>query len=332
MQAIQDCCTEALGGHVYHCVDCDETRYSYHSCQNRHCPKCQNDAAQDWLTQQHDLLLPTSYFMLTFTLPKGLREIARSHQKLVYNVLFRAAAAATQDLARDGRHIGGQIGLVGVLHTWIRDLAYHPHVHFLTPAGALAADGETWLPTGETFFLPVKPLSVLFRAKFREALKQTSLFDQVPAAVWRQDWVVHCKPVGQGIGALKYLAPYVFRVAISNNRILQADDDAVTFRYTASDTGQAKQCILSPEEFIRRFLQPVLPKGFVKVRYYGLFSPGNRSRLAVARQLLGVADSSQPTAVHPASATQPSAAQQCPKCGKSMALRQTLRPRSRCPP
>ena len=340
MQAIEDCRTETLGGHVYHCDDCDETRYSYHSCQNRHCPKCQNDAAQDWLAQQQDLLLPTPYFILTFTLPASLREIARSHQKLVYSSLFRSAAAATQDLAQDAHHIGGQIGLIGVLHTWTRDLAYHPHVHFLVPAGRLTPAGDAWLPAGETFLLPVKPLSILFRAKFRTALKQTALFDQASAEVWRQDWVVHCKSVGQGVGALKYLAPYVFRVAISNNRILQAKDDTVTFRYTASDTRQSKLCTLNAEEFIRRFLQHVLAKGFVKVRYYGLYSPGNRARLAQARRLLGAADSAQPTDGQPESrrlesvegATQPNLAQQCPKCVKTMTLRQTIRPRTRCPP
>ena len=332
MQAIEDCRTEGLGGHVFHCDDCDETRYSYHSCQNRHCPKCQNDAAQDWLAQQQDLLLPTPYFMLTFTLPAGLREVARSHQKLVYNVLFRTAAAATQDLAQDARHLGGQIGLIGVLHTWARDLSYHPHVHFLVPGGGLVTDGDSWLAAADSFLVPVKPLSILFRAKFRDALKQTALLDQVPAEVWTQDWVVHCKPVGHGVGALKYLAPYVFRVAISNNRILQAEDDTVTFRYTASDTGQTRFCTLSAEEFIRRFLQHVLPKGFVKIRYYGLFSPGNRARFAQARRLLGAADSVQPTDDQPESDTQPNAAQQCPKCGKTTSLRQTIRPRSRCPP
>jgi len=332
MQAIEQCRTEALGGQVYYCDACDEALYSYHSCKNRHCPKCQNDAAQDWLERQRDLLLPVPYFMLTFTLPAGLRAVARSHQKLIYNLLFRASAAATQKLARDPRFVGGKIGMIGVLHTWARDLSYHPHVHYLVPAGGLAPDGESWLSSRERFLVHVKPLSILFRAKFRDALKETDLFDQVPHDVWNQGWVVHCQPVGRGEAALKYLAPYIFRVAISNNRILEVKDGSVTFRYTASDTGQTRYCTLTAEEFIRRFLQHVLPKGFVKVRYYGLFSSGNRPLLAQVRQLLGGTGSPQPTQSRPEDATPPDRTHYCPKCGKRMVLLQIIRPRGRCPP
>jgi hypothetical protein len=287
MQAIEQCRTESMGGHVYHCQDCDEDLYSYHSCKNRHCPKCQNGTAEEWLHRQKDLLLPVPYFMVTFTLPAGLRHLARSNQKLVYNLLFRASAAAAQQLARDPRFVGGQIGMVGVLHTWTRDLSYHPHVHYLVPAGGMSKDGRTWLPARKDFLVPVKPLSILFRAKFRDALKKTDLFALVPNETWQQDWVVHCQPVGNGMAALKYLAPYIFRVAISNNRILKLEDGRVTFRYTASGTGKTRHCTVTGEEFIRRFLQHVLPKGFIKVRYYGLFSSGNRHRLRQARKLLG---------------------------------------------
>lgn len=332
MQAIEQCRTEALGGQVYYCDACDEALYSYHSCKNRHCPKCQNDAAQDWLARQRDLLLSIPYFMLTFTLPQGLRAVARSNQKLIYNLLFRASAAATQKLARDPRFVGGKIGMIGVLHTWTRDLSYHPHVHYLVPAGGLAPDGQTWLSAPETFLLPVKPLSILFRAKFRDALKETPLFDQVPAEVWNQDWVVHCQPVGRGETALKYLAPYIFRVAISNNRILEVKDGSVTFRYTASDTGQTRYCTLTAEEFIRRFLQHVLPKGFVKVRYYGLFSSGNRPLLTQVRRLLGGTGSPQPTQSRSEDVTPPGPAHCCPKCGKRMVLWQVIRPQGRWPP
>jgi hypothetical protein len=164
MRAIEQCRTPTLGGHVYTCPDCGETQYLYHSCRNRHCPKCQHENAQRWLERQFNLQLPVPYFMLTFTLPGELRPFARSHPKLVYDVLFRASAEAAQHLARDPRFVGGQIGLVGVLHTWARDLSYHPHVHYLVPAGGLADDGQTWRPSRPDFLVPVKALSQLFRA------------------------------------------------------------------------------------------------------------------------------------------------------------------------
>jgi len=286
MWAIEHCRTETLGGHVYHCPDCDTRVYQYHSCRNRHCPKCQNENAQHWLEQQRDLLLPVPYFMLTFTLPAPLRLIARSHQMCIYDLLFRTAAATTQHLAADPRFIGGQLGLVGVLHTWGRTLTYHPHVHYLIPAGGLADDGQTWRPARDDFLVPVKALSGIFRARFRAALRQTELFDLVPASAWEHAWVVHCKAVGNGETAFKYLAPYIFRVAISNRRLLKVEHDHVTFRYRASDSGQTKLCTRAAEEFIHRFLQHVLPKGFVKVRYYGFMSVAQRRQLTMIHQQL----------------------------------------------
>ncbi len=286
MWAIEHCRTEALGGHLYHCPDCDQHVYQYHSCRNRHCPKCQTENAQHWLEQQRDLLLPVPYFMLTFTLPAPLRSVARSHQTLMYDLLFRTSASATQHLATDPRFIGGQLGMVGVLQTWGRTLTYHPHVHYLIPAGGLAHDGQTWRPAREDFLIPVKALSGIFRARFRDALRLTEIFDLVPATVWEQAWVVHCQAVGNGETAFKYLAPYIFRVAISNSRILKAENDQVTFRYRASDTDRARVCTLAVEEFIHRFLQHVLPKGFVKVRYYGFLSAGQRAQLTTIRQQL----------------------------------------------
>jgi hypothetical protein len=332
MAAIEQCRTEALGGQVYQCPECGEMRYSYHSCQNRHCPKCQNQAGQEWLEQQQALLLPVPYFLLTFTLPEQLREVARSHQKLVYGLLFRASAAATQQLAQDPRFVGGTLGMVGVLHTWTRALIYHPHVHYLVAGGGLAFDGSAWRPAREDFLLPVRALSVLFRAKFRDALRQTDLFAEVPPEVWTQDWVVHCQPVGNGAAALKYLAPYIFRVAISNKRILQLENDEVTFGYTDARSGQRKTCTLSAEEFIRRFLQHVLPKGFAKVRYYGLFSPGQREVLGRVQQLLSCAAAPPHKDPQLVAEALPATEFQCPACGKPMQLVGTLRPRSRCPP
>jgi hypothetical protein len=344
MGAIEHCRTPLLGGHVYTCESCSETQYQYHSCRNRHCPKCQNDKAQKWLEKQQDLLLPVPYFLLTVTLPSELRRVARSRQKQVYDLFFRTSAEAIQQLARDPRFVGGQMGLVGVLHTWGRNLSYHPHIHFLIPGGGLAADGQTWLPSRNSFLLPVKALSRIVRAKFRDALRQTHLFDLVPAPVWRQAWVVHCQPVGSGLPALKYLAPYIFRVAISNNRILALAEGKVTFRYRASDTGKLRTCTCAAEEFIRRFLQHVLPKGFVKVRYYGFLASGCRQRLASIRQQLdnppagqapdpdnGTETESQ-TEDHPADDPIPNPIVLCPSCGRVMQRQIIPRPHRRRPP
>jgi len=342
MQAIEQCRTAALGGHVYYCPRCEQTQYRYHSCKNRHCPKCQQDAAQEWLAQQQQCMLRVPYFLLTFTLPAGLRSLARSHQKDIYGLLFRASAAATQRLARDPRLLGGHIGMIGVLHTWARNLSYHPHIHYLVPGGAVSCDGQTWLPARGGFFLPVRPLGILFRAKFRDGLRKTSWFERVPAKVWSQAWVVHCQPVGNGLPALRYLARYVFRVALSNQRIQRVDGDQVTFSYQDGESGATRLCTLSAEEFIRRFLQHVLPKGWVKVRYYGFFSPGQRQRLAQLRQRLGglqAPDNLPPTesleARDPAAADGPMPAQlpaRCPICGETLQWVHRLRPGGPSPP
>ncbi len=177
---------------MYACDDCHELAYSYHSCVNRNCPKCQNEQAEAWLQKQAKKLLPVPYFLLTFTLPAELRKLARAHQKLFYEILFKASAQAMQKLAGDPKFIGGTIGFLGVLHTWAPDMRYHPHVHYLVPGGGLSGDKTKWLPAQNKFFLPVQALSPIFRAKFRDALKQTSLFKKVSACVWHKDWVVHC--------------------------------------------------------------------------------------------------------------------------------------------
>ncbi len=332
LAAIEQCRTEQLGGHVYRCKRCQYDEYSYHSCRNRHCPKCQYQAGQLWLERQQALLLPTSYFMVTFTLPEPLRKIARSHQKLGYKLLFQSAAAALQTLAKAPRFVGGQIGMVGILHTWARDLSYHPHVHFLVPAGALSLDGQQWLPARGNFLVHVHPLSKLFQGKFRAALQKTTLFKEVPYQVWQKAWVVHSKAVGNGQAALKYLAPYVFRVAISNNRIVKVAEGKVTFRYTPSGSKKSKYCTLPAEAFIHRFLQHVLPKGFVKVRYYGLFASGQRARLKQARQLLEPQTTSdtlseQPTPTLTEEEAQPhsQAERLCPNCGCLM-VRKKIKP------
>jgi len=285
MQDIETCRTESLGGQVYFCNQCQAQRYSYHSCKNRHCPKCQNEQANDWLQEQRELLLPTHHFLVTFTLPHELRAIARSHQKTIYNLLFRASSAALLQLAQDPRFVGGRLGMVGVLHTWTRQLLYHPHLHYLVTGGGLTADGR-WRASRKDFLVPVKALSKIFRAKLRDALKKTALFAQVEPRLWRKDWVVHSQPVGSGVQAFQYLAPYIFRVAISNNRLRKLHDGQVTFSYKESASDQLKHCTITAAEFIRRFLQHVLPPRFIKVRYYGLLSAAQRQLLRKARQLL----------------------------------------------
>lgn len=273
--------------------------------------------------------------MLTFTLPAALQEAARSQHTLFYNVLFRASAAAAQALARDPCFVDGQLGLVGVLHTWGRNLAYHPHIHYLVPAGGLASNTQSWLPARQDFLLPVKALSKIFRAKFRHILQKSDDFAQIPTKVWQQDWVVHCKPVGDGRTALKYLAPYIFRVALSNRRLVKLENGQVTFRYRATDTGQLKLCTLTTEEFIHRFLQHILPKGFVKVRYFGIFAPGCRKHLIALRQQLiqeypKTVDESEaePEPTDPISESKLC----CPSCSQPLRFQRTIQPTGRCPP
>jgi hypothetical protein len=334
MWAIEHCRTERLGGQVFACPNCQEFQYSYHSCRNRHCPKCQHELTQNWLQVQQDLLLNASYFFLTFTLPAELRNLVRSNQKALYSLLFQASAEVAQKLALDPRYIGGQIGLVGVLHTWTRNLIFHPHVHYLAPGGGLHSDRTTWLPARQGFFLPVRALSKLFRAAFRRGLQKAKLFDKVPSKVWTQEWVVHCKPVGDGQAALKYLAPYIHRVAISNRRLLAFDNrgsmqsSQVTFQYRASDTGQLKKCTLSAEQFFQRFLQHVLPHAFVKVRYYGFFGASVRRKLETLKKLLGksVSDPIQPASA--SSQAEPDAPSKilCPTCGLPMIFQRNLSP------
>lgn len=330
MRDIESCRTASLGGEVYLCKKCDLYRYSYHSCKNRHCPKCQNGKANEWLEEQKNLLLPVTHFMVTFTLPEELRAVARSNQKTVYNILFRASSQALQKLALDPRFVGGRIGMVGVLHTWTRDLRYHPHVHYIVAGGGLDEEGR-WKASRKDFLVHVRPLGVIFRAKVRDDVKKAGLYSQVDKRAWKKDWVVHSEPVGSGEQAFKYLAPYIFRVAISNNRILKLEDGKVTFKYKESATDEIRFSTLSSEEFIRRFLQHVLPDRFVKVRYYGLLSPSNRHLLKRVRALLGGANVVQAeTGDH--GVNEGHEARRCPECGGELRLVRRLDPKGREPP
>lgn len=336
MWCIEHCRTETLGGHLYQCDTCGEIVYSYHSCRNRHCNQCQLDKAEQWLAQQQAMLLPVPYFLVTFTLPQAVRSVAYANQQVVYNLLFCAAAEALQELAADPRFVGGQIGAIGVLHTWKRDLGYHPHVHFLVPGGGIDFVNDRWWPTHNHFFVRVEPLSKLFRAKMRDGLKTAELYRQIPATAWQQAWVVHSKSVGHGETAVAYLADYLFRVGISNSRIVKLENDEVTFWYSNRQTKRRVYVTLPVFTFIERFLHHVLPKGFVKVRYYGFLAPGNRHRLALARELFAAdhhavpqtATSMRDDEIRPLGQT-PAC---CPRCGGALHLVEQLRPTARGPP
>ena len=284
---LTQCRTEQLGGQVWVCESCNKTHYSYHSCKNRHCPKCQNDLVDHWLGDQINRLLPAEYFMVTFTLPEELRDVARSHQKTVYNIFFRTSAQALQTLADDPKYIGGMVGMLGVLQTWTRKLNYHPHIHYLIPGGGLAPNGKKWRRVKNNFLVPREPLAIILRAKFRDALKKVKLLNQIPKNVWQKNWGIDIRSVGNGETAVKYLAPYVCRGPISNRNILNQKNGSVTFRFKDPNTGQYNTRTLPAFEFLRRFLQHVLPKRFIKVRYYGLFASKRKVLLQFVKELLG---------------------------------------------
>lgn len=333
LRAIEACRTEALGGRVYRCEECQNVHYSYHSCRNRHCPQCQHEAAQQWLSRQQALLLPVPYFLVTFTLPSGLRDAAYRHQRLLYDAFFRASAAALQHLAKDERFVGGRIGMLGVLQSWTRDLRYHPHIHYLVPGGGLSEDGQRWLASKAEFFVPVKPLSRLFRAKMRAELRESVFYDEIEPEVWEQEWVVDCRSVGNGRAALKYLAPYIFRIALSNKRIVKVEDGYVTFSYRLGETGERRECRMEAHKFLHRYLQHILPKGFVKVRYYGLFRVGARRELARLRARLWLQAGLAKLEVRLEEVEEGKVVRElrCPKCGAVLRLERELA-RVRAPP
>ena len=281
------CRTAALGGQVWRCDACSAEVFSYHSCGNRSCPKCHTAQTQEWLEDRQAEMLPVPYFHITVTVPAELREPLRAHQRDGYAALMRASAAAIIELARDRRYVGGTVAVLAVLHTWTRQLTLHPHVHCLVSGGGISEDGTIWHPARRAFLVPVKALARLVRGKFR-ALLQRSCPDLVIAdAVWRKAWIVHVTAWGRGEQAvLDYLARYVFRIAITNTRITGLDDAGVSFEYRDRKTGRRHTCRLRGEEFMRRFLQHVLPRGLHKVRYFGLWHPAHRRDAARVRQML----------------------------------------------
>lgn len=287
LQDIAVCRTAALGGEVFWCEHCRESVYSYHSCGNRHCPKCGQDRADRWRDRQLRKLLPVPYFLVTFTLPHTLNPLARSHQKLVYDLLFRSSSEALKALTLNPQWLGGTIGMLGALHTWTRDMGYHVHVHYLVPGGGIHPETGAWMPSHPKFLVPGSALRRVFRGKFRDALRAAdpTLFSQVPPETWRTSWVVHCKAVGDGRSALKYLTPYLYRVALSNRRLVSMQDGRVTFSYKPHKAGW-KTMTLPALQFLGRFLQHVLPTGFQKVRYYGFLHPSAKERFSALKQAL----------------------------------------------
>jgi hypothetical protein len=322
LHAISACRTGELGMVLYRCESCGRTHAMGRSCGNRHCPTCQQNKTEAWLENQIDRLLPCPYFLITFTLPAELRDVARSHQRAVYSALFDASSAALRTLAADRKFVGtDRIGSFGVLHTWGRTLEYHPHVHYVVPGGGVSADGSCWLPSRADFFVPVQALSILFRAKFRDLLKREGLLNLVEPAVWHRDWVVHSQAAGDGRASLRYLAPYVFRVAIGDHRIVSCDDGKVTFSYRRVGSNRSRKMTLDALEFIRRFLQHVLPAGFQKVRHYGFLSPNSGTALEAVRWLVTVHNGAT-FALEGEGAEESAAtpAPRCPVCGGPMCV------------
>jgi hypothetical protein len=285
--AISNCRSGEYGIAVYQCDGCGKKHHIDRSCGNRHCPQCQYHKSRQWLQNQLDRRLPGQHFMLTFTMPEQIRPFCRSHQQAAYGAMFKAAAGAIKILAREPRYIGADLtGFTGVLHTWGRQLQYHPHLHFIVPAGGLSEDRQTWLPSANSFYLPVRALSKIFRARFKAAMKKQGLTDAINPAVWKINWNVNCQAVGDSESSLKYLAPYIFRVAISDSRIIAVKDRTVTFSYRKKQSNRIRKTTLDVFEFIRRFLQHVLPAGFMKVRHFGFMSSNCAVPLARLRLLI----------------------------------------------
>jgi hypothetical protein len=334
MSAIEHCRTAALGGHVEACTDCGHWRIAYNSCRNRHCPRCQGAAARTWLAEREADLLPVGYFHVVFTLPAEIAAIAFHNKALVYDLLFRAASETMLTIAADPRHLGARIGITAVLHTWGSAMTHHPHVHMIVPGGGIAPDGSRWISSRPAFLLPVRVLGKLFRRVFvtrlvalHEAgrlafygatahLAERRAFLRYLAPVRKKRWVVYAKaPFAGPQAVLAYLSRYTHRVAISNSRLLSYDEAGVTFRYKdyrRDGTDRQQTMRVSADEFIRRFLLHVLPKGFHRIRHYGLLAGGSRkTSLALARALLAAAPLPDDTvAGEPVDPRPP-----CPCCG-----------------
>ena len=333
LTAIARCRTAALGGHVDACSRCDHQAISYNSCRDRHCPKCQAHNRQQWLAARQAELLPVSYFHVVFTLPHELNLLCLYNQRLLYDLLFHSTAATLNEVAANPRHFGAEIGFIAILHTWGQNLLLHPHLHCIVPAGGISSDGTRWIHPRYPFFLPVKALNKVFRGKFVAGLRRlyrrrklrlvgalASLcnpgqFGAFIRSLYRQDWVVYAKPAfGGPTQVLRYLGRYTHRVAISNHRLLSVTDDGVVFRWKDYANGNKHRSMtLNGSEFLRRFVQHVLPRGFVRIRQYGFLSNRRRStQLALARALLSAS-----SPAYDSSVTQVTT-YRCPRCNAPM--------------
>lgn len=347
MSAIERCRTAALGGHVARCENaaCGHTLIAYNSCRNRHCPKCQGAASRRWLAEREAELLPVPYFHVVYTLPSKLRDIAYQNKRVVYDLLMRAAAETTLAIAADRKRLGARIGITAVLHTWGSTLTHHPHVHMIVPGGGLSLDGTRWVAARPDFLVHVNVLRRLFCGKVLAMLVDAhaagqltffnghagfadkKTFKRFLTPLRRIKWVVYCKaPFAGPKQVLRYLSRYTHRVAISNRRIVAADDDAIAFRwkdYRIEGPDRWKTMRLHPHEFIRRFLTHVLPKGFHRIRHYGLFASANRAQsIATARALLDVAPPAAEAQeqLHVAPDAPRVLPCPCPRCGARMII------------
>jgi Putative transposase/Transposase zinc-binding domain len=340
-RAIQRCRTAALGGHVDLCPQCGHRDISYNSCRNRSCPKCQTQARERWLAAREQELLPTNYFHVVFSVPHELNVLALDNSRLFYDLLFTASAQTLREVAADPQHLGAEIGVISILHTWGQNLLLHPHIHCAIPAGGLAPDHTRWIRPRYPFFLPVKVLSRVFRGKFLAGLKclyrskklqcvgpsaalaDPRQFAQLIRRLHRQDWVVYAKPAfGGPLQVLRYLGRYTHRVAISNHRLLAFDGERVTFRWKDyTHDGKWKQMTLTASEFLRRFFLHVLPKAFVRIRHFGFLANCFRARrLSLCRQLLTYLSCTPATP--DASQASEAAVWHCPHCGAMMVVLQ----------
>jgi hypothetical protein len=338
-RAIQCCRTAALGGHRDACLGCGYQAISYNSCRNRHCPKCQAQARHRWLAARERELLDTNYFHVVFTVPHELNVLALENPRRFYDLLFAASAQTLLEIASDTNHLGAEIGMIGILHTWGQNLLLHPHIHFVIPAGGISLDHRRWVRPRYPFFLPVKVLSRVFRGKFLAGLKhlhrRKKLQHTGPAAaladsrqfthlirrLHRHDWVVYAKPAfGGPMQVLRYLGRYTHRVAISNHRLLAFEQGHVTFRWKDyARGGKQGQMTLAATEFLRRFFLHVLPKGFVRIRHFGFLANRLRaSRVALGRQLLASSGSTEQGVRTHHVRSESSSLWHCPRCGASM--------------
>jgi predicted Zn-ribbon and HTH transcriptional regulator len=338
LDAILRCRTAVLGGHRDRCADCGHVAISYNSCGNRHCPRCQGNARLRWLQAREAELLPTRYVHAVFTLPRELAPLALQNKKVIFNLLFHSSAETLLEVAHDPRHLGAEIGFFSVLHTWNQRLQFHPHAHCILAAGGLSPDHTTWIGSSHRFFLPIKVLSRVFRGKFVAGLKtafhtgdlhfhgtlqhlaDARAFLEWLRTLFHQDWVVYAKrPFGGPEHALRYLGAYTHRVAISNHRLVALSDGQVTFRWRDSAHGNKKKLMALPvDEFLRRFLLHVLPRGFVRIRNFGFLANRRRAALLpLCFQLLRRSTENRPS-IAPPSATQPNSCWRCPICGGTM--------------